>query len=279
MNNEWVEARKTETRKRFEEEKERIKKEISEFGRFFPGVEKTILENLDSLRYDDELLWYKLNDLEIDLRYGWRSTNLDYPDSYMEWFEKQLDYDRIKDCCVNYERYSDGELMEFDGSIIITDPCYIIRAEHHGTKSLTDDDWESCDYGSNMEALGIKKYMTRDTLYGDWSCTTFNTDTGEPIGEFCADAGLVSVFDLSEVLAYNPDFDYHIQRKWTTTLIENFKGTVQFVVKHVKGVHEDTTEWWNKGDEWEDYEVEVVGHGINKVTGDPINFVGRQTGF
>ena len=45
------------------------------------------------------------------------------------------------------------------------------------------------------------------------------------------------------------------------------------------GVYEDTTKWWNKGDKWEDYVVEVVGHGINKKTGEPINFVGKQTGF
>lgn len=237
------------------------------------------MQNIDLLQFDDEKLWYKLNDLEIDLRYGWRSTNLDAPDSYSEWFEKQLEYDRLKAYCVNYERYLDSEPMEFDGDIIITDPCYIIRAKHHGTEPLTKDDWDSCCYGEKMEVLGIKKYMTRDTLYGDWSCTTFNTDTEEPIGEFCADAGLVSVFDLAEVLSYNPDFDYHTERKWTTTLIKNFKGTVQFVVKHVEGVYEDTTKWWNKGDKWEDYVVEVVGHGVNKMTGEPINFVGKQTGF
>lgn len=275
----WVENRKIEARENFEKEKQRIKAEILRFGKLFPGVEKTIMQNIDLLQFDDEKLWYKLNDLEIDLRYGWRSTNLDAPDSYSEWFEKQLEYDRLKAYCVNYERYLDSEPMEFDGDIIITDPCYIIRAKHHGTEPLTKDDWDSCCYGEKMEVLGIKKYMTRDTLYGDWSCTTFNTDTEEPIGEFCADAGLVSVFDLAEVLSYNPDFDYHTERKWTTTLIKNFKGTVQFVVKHVEGVYEDTTKWWNKGDKWEDYVVEVVGHGVNKMTGEPINFVGKQTGF
>lgn len=275
----WVENRKTEARKIFEKEKQRIKREICEFGRFFPGFEKTVLQSIESLQYDDKQLWYKLNDLEIDLRYGWTNTNLDELDTYSEWFEKQLKYDKLKACCTNYERYLDSEPMEFDGDIIITDPCYIIRAKHHGTEPLTKDDWDSCCYGEEMEVLGIKKYMTRDTLYGDWSCTTFNTDTEEPIGEFCADAGLVSVFDLAEVLSYNPDFNYHTERKWTTTLVKNFKGTVQFVVKHVEGVYEDTTEWWNKGDKWEDYVVEVVGHGVDKKTGEPINFVGKQTGF
>lgn len=176
-------------------------------------------------------------------------------------------------------RYLDSEPVEFDGDIIITDPCYIIRAEHHGTKPITKDDWKACGYGENMKVLGINNYICRDTLYGDWSCTTFNSDTKEPIGEFCADAGMVAVFLLDEVLKYNPDFDYHKEKSWTTTLIKNFKGTVQFVVVYTEGVYEESTEYHKKGEKWEDYSVEVVGHGINKETGEPINFVGKQTGF
>lgn len=103
--------------------------------------------------------------------------------------------------------------MEFDGDIIITDPCYIIRAAHHGTPPLTDNDWAACNYENNMEVLGIHNYMTRDTIYGDWSCTVCNTDTNKPIGKFCADTGLVSVFLLDEVLKYNQDFDYNLDYK------------------------------------------------------------------
>ena len=174
----------------------------------------------------------------------------------------------------NLRRHLDMR-MEFDGDIIITDPCYIMRKNNE----LTEDDWGACNYGDDMEALGITHYMTRDTLYGDWSCTTFNTDTKEVIGEFCADAGLVSVFLLDEVLKYNPEFDYHLNKKGTTTWIRDFKGTVEFVVKHIEGYYEEDTDYWNKGDYWEDYVLEVVGHGINKVTGEPINFVGKQTGL
>ena len=160
--------------------------------------------------------------------------------------------------------------MEFDGDIIITDPCYIMRE---------DDDWVTCNYGENMEALGITHYMTRDTLQGDWSCTTFDTDTEEAIGEFCADAGLVSVFLLDEVLKYNPGYDWHITKPFTVTMIKDFKGTVIFAVKHIDGYYEEDTDYWKKGDYWEYYVLEVVGHGINKVTGKPINFVGKQTGI
>lgn len=113
-------------------------------------------------------------------------------------------------------------------------------------------DWERCEYGDEMEVLGINTYLSNRTIYGDWSCTTFNSDTKEKIGAFCADAGMVAVFLLDEVLKYNPDFDYHTERPWTTTLIRDFHGTVEL---HRQG--EDVT---------------VVGNGN-------VNFIGKQTGF
>lgn len=133
-------------------------------------------------------------------------------------------------------------------------------------------DWELSNYGSDMEVLGIKNYICRDTLYGDWSCTTYNSDTHEKIGEFCADAGMVGVFLLDEVLKYNPDFNYHIERPWTTTLIKDFDGEVEFEIIHTEGIWEDDTEFHNKGDRWEDDSVSVVGKGN-------INFETHQTGF
>ena len=138
--------------------------------------------------------------------------------------------------------------MKFKGDIIITDPCYIIRKENE----LTDDDWDACDWGDNMGVLGLTHSISRSTLYGDWSCTVYNSDTHEKLGEFCADAGMVAVFLLDEVLKYNPDFDYHINRPWTTTLIKDFDGDVIFEVV--------------------ENEVRVVGKGN-------VNFIGLQTGF
>ncbi|MBU5491335.1 hypothetical protein [Butyricicoccus intestinisimiae] len=162
--------------------------------------------------------------------------------------------------------------MEFDGDIIITDPCYILNRDNEG-------DWDRSHYGSNMESLGINHYMTRDTLYGDWGCTTFNLDTKEEIGRFCADTGLVSVFLLDEVLKYNPSFDYYTTRPWTTTLIKDFKGVVEFIVRNIQGEYTETTEYHQKGDRFEDQDVQVIGKGINKATGEVFRFVGKQTGF
>lgn len=133
-------------------------------------------------------------------------------------------------------------------------------------------DWELCNCGDNFEVLGIKNYICRDTLYGDWSCTTYNSDTHEELGEFCADAGMVGVFLLDEVLKYNPDFDYHINRPWTTTLIKDFNGEVEFEIIHTEGVYEEDTRFYNKGEKWEDDSVSVIGRGN-------INFETKQTGF
>jgi hypothetical protein len=72
------------------------------------------------------------------------------------------------------------------------------------------------------------------------------------LGNFCADTGLVSVFLLDEVLKYNSDFDYHLNRPHTTTLIKNFNGDIEITHR-------------NK-------EVCVVGKGN-------INFFTSQTGL
>jgi hypothetical protein len=121
-------------------------------------------------------------------------------------------------------------------------------------KKENPDDWEICKYGDNMKAIGINTYICTRTLYGDWSCTTFETETNNIIGQFCADAGLVAVFLLDEVLKYNPGFNYHIENPHTTTLIKDFDGDIEFDI-------DTNTET-----------VKVIGKGN-------INFYTEQTGY
>ena len=64
---------------------------------------------------------------------------------------------------------------------------------------------------------------------------------------------MVGVFLLEEVLKYNPNFDYHISKPWTTTLIKNFTGTIQ-ITNPEEGI------------------VSVVGEGN-------VNFYTKQTGL
>lgn len=187
--------------------------------------------------------------------------------------------------------------MKFKGTIIITDPCYVIKKDNYPSPKPSDfnlpesirgkpyteyktpdelaykvackkyfaeynekDDWSRCDCGYNMEALGISTYFTEDTIYGDWGCSTYKIvedpykvinnfveaeEKGEDyridcfkLGNFCADAGLVSVFLLDEVRKYNPDIDEWIaSHSWCVTTISDFDGEVNYYVDKNKEAH------------------------------------------
>jgi hypothetical protein len=112
--------------------------------------------------------------------------------------------------------------MRFIGDIIITDPCYIIQ----------DQDWGNFvfdDIEKEIRSLGFKNFMVNDTNYGDWFCETLEMYTNKKLGNFCADSGLVSIFLLEEVLAYNPKYnDYKDNNSSSVTFIKNFNGEIQF---------------------------------------------------
>jgi len=153
-----------------------------------------------------------------------------------------------------------GKSIEFDGcDIIITDPCYIMpeRVFDPITHELSRK-----DVGGTRRRHEIHS-LESDTLYGDWSCSVFKIVRTSKrrmkkhavnIGSFCADGGMVMVAKLSDVLEFNPEFDYHLTKPWTTALIKNFKGKVTF--KYVKKLDE----------------LQLVGEGS-------VNFVTTQTGF
>jgi len=163
--------------------------------------------------------------------------------------------------------------MRFKGTIIITDPCYIDTKEN----TLWCDTTGKFDIftGIGLEHFGFTTYLYRDTIYGDWSCMTFpikdsskdknssditlkDIDGNRPVlGNFCADAGLVGVFLLDEVLRFNPTFDYHTTRPWTTTTIKDFDGEIEIEAVSIQGG---------------DPEVVVRGRGN-------INFITKQTGL
>lgn len=134
--------------------------------------------------------------------------------------------------------------MEFKGDVIITDPCYII-------KDNENNDWKKCGYGECMEAQLeelnkldstrwdlIKKYgsdSVQAKIYDDKIADA--TVDIKSIGQFCADAGLVGVFLLDEVLKYNPEFDWWVSRPWTTTLIKDFDGEINYYVSNDDSAH------------------------------------------
>lgn len=124
-------------------------------------------------------------------------------------------------------------------------------------------DWELTGCGENMGILGLTHYMTSTTYYGDWGCTVYNIKTDQKLGEFCADSGMVGVFNLEEVLMYNPDFKKFIEEHpWCVTVIENFNGNVEFEIKETPGgVIDKDGNGHRKGEVWTNKELSVVGKG------------------
>ena len=127
--------------------------------------------------------------------------------------------------------------MKFQGDIIITDPMYIIPDDH-------ENDWHTCEYGENLEALGITAYIThdrgdcagQDLLDGD----LFEQGIIKVKGSFGHDSCMVSVMLLSEVLAYNPTA-LEDAGKGNYALIKQFDGEV--TVEEFEE-DEDTCECW-----------------------------------
>ena len=166
--------------------------------------------------------------------------------------------------------------------------AYKAALDKYYKESRKYDDWDKCDFGENMEVLDIHNYISESTIYGDWSCTTYQIDgvpkrvckqlllqalndnleneeygddellipdEGKAIGGFCADTGLVGVFLLDEVLAYNPEWKSWIEEhSWCATIIEDFEGEVEYYIDKV------------------DEEAHIVGTGN-------INFYTAQTGI
>lgn len=124
-----------------------------------------------------------------------------------------------------------------------------IREEINKIPPKEPSDFEKTNGYTEFSPLGIHDAIAKNNGYGDWSCTVYDTDTNTPIGKFSADAGMVGVFSLQQVLKYNPDFDNHITKPHTTTLIKNFKGKVRFdkdEVGNVIVIGEGSTNFFTK---------------------------------
>lgn len=268
MDKKWLEQKIKEHEGYLSEQKERLISEISSSKYVYDEDKSRFLSIINAAfeRPDSDTV-FELSLLNFKLMAKYISGSAERYDDVSEtdllgakeWIES-LDIFKTYEVLMYsskefYEKYIDSEPKEFDGDIIITDPCYIIPEEKNS-------DWELCEWGENMGALGLTNYLSRPTNYGDWYCATINTDTQKPIGYFAADTGMVAVFLLDEVLKYNPNYKV---RNDLATHIKDFKGTVQFVLE--SDFKENDEVLYPK-----DCDVKVVGHGINKVTGEPINF-------
>ena len=109
--------------------------------------------------------------------------------------------------------------MRFDGTVLITDPCYFIRNE---------SDWHECAFGANMGAVGFAHCLYIDA--GDEiGSTVRNTDTGEILGKFCTDSCAVVVTYYDEVFRYNPDYAEDLAKYSSSgAVLRDFHGDIRF---------------------------------------------------
>ena len=189
------------------------------------------------------------------LIYGIKCVNQN--DDYLgeeQYVNTELGFGVLQSCksmLWSLERLLDSEWVDIEGDIVITDPCY------------TTNEWRE---GFDLDSLPL----CRDTIYGDWGCTTFDSETKEEIGSFCADAGMVCVDTLENILKRKPDF-LEKYGEWCRTIIKNFKGMVRFKIVCLDEQRDKV-----KFDTW-NYEVRVEGMGVNTKTGEKICFITSQT--
>lgn len=169
--------------------------------------------------------------------------------------------------------------MIFKGTIVITDPCYL-------DADMDQDLWEASGYGDDLSVFGCSQWICKDTIYGDWSCTTYKGNSKEiskvveeiislereldtldendlgndpayeiiskqlrslykvmqekfpKLGNFCADAGMVCVVYLDDILKVNPTFkQWAYEHPWCVTIIPNFDGNIEYEVDDNTDAH------------------------------------------
>ena len=259
MNQAWVDAKKQESAQKVESLFTELRGNFERCGLFTEAEVPAIIERMKRGPIPMSVGLYEiLAECTVDRRKAMEDNELQsWIDDVFHFIHTQNDLiiGIIFEQQANYSVFLDSEPVCFDGDIIITDPGYMM---------MDDDGWSRCDCGRKLDVLGFTSYLTHNTICGDWSCTTYNIDTGEPMGTFCTIAGTVSVMLLDEAVRYNPHYLHDIvSQPHESTIVANFCGMVQIVVKEEGG----------------NPFVEVVGNGFNRVTGDPINFRSRQTGL
>lgn len=153
---------------------------------------------------------------------------------------------------------------------------YHDKSSYEKGKTEKSDDWTASGCGEDVSIFGITNYMSRDTIFGDWSCWVYDTQTKQPIGEFCADSGMVCVAELSEWRKYNPAIDCFItEHDWCIAVIKNFEGDIWFEVEDTSFEMKD--EKTGQKRIIKDYTVHVVGSGTKD--GKPFNFKTGMSGI
>lgn len=256
MDKKWIDKKRCIASLRYAKAKINVIKAIKDFDLLTPLDKEYIIEKVRVSTVDTDITdfqWLVFTVMNLNDRNG------------KYWFGdiERIFYNNLKfqeianvvPCIKALEKVQDSEWVDFDGDIVITDPYYTAE----DVEMLPDD----------------SPLLYRSTLCSDWnwSCITYSTENTynifgenykEKLGEFCSDYGTVCVDLLPNILERCPGFleiGDHCR-----TIIRNFKGRVKFQVDELRQPEQD----WDI--DINNYEVRVVGEGINTVTGEKISF-------
>ena len=140
--------------------------------------------------------------------------------------------------------------MFFKGTIVITDPCYI-KGSHLGklmSRNTIYGDWSCMVYPGTIEEnkspeewdakyyqfwhdynFSNKTKEEKDEMGNQWKVFKNQWMTDKNIyGQFCADSGMVAVFDYDKL--EEKDKERCNELKHCATIIEDFEGELEFVI-------------------------------------------------
>lgn len=148
------------------------------------------------------------------------------------------------------------EMNVENDTLIITDPCYILKEEHW-------EHWLGMEFGESP--IGLDNYLRQyhsfgeviaaDTGYGDWNNEVQDSKTGAVLGEFTADAGMVIVCTASDLTNYGYDKEKFLDlvERGCITIIPNFTGTVELHYEYSKDESKLAVIYGMSKDEDEDF--------------------------
>lgn len=151
--------------------------------------------------------------------------------------------------------------MNFKGTIVVTDPCYMNGVKCPMQRGTIYGDWSCMVYPGNINEN--KKHEEWDEHYfkffNEYNFTgktpeekqvmlaeyeKFREEWGKNIlGEFCADSGQVGVFEWDKLGEENQK--WATEHPWCAAIIKDFDGDVEFELidesVHVVGTTENHT--------------------------------------
>lgn len=160
-----------------------------------------------------------------------------------------------------YIKCLDSKHLNIKGKIIITDPAFIFITKINNEMVFLQKAWERAYCGTKLELFGFKNFICEEITSGESFYELYINKKRTPSGYFTSKTGIIGVFQLDEIIKFNPYFmDYYNYHMEDFAVINNFDGDVR-VSREVY--------WENENSEIEKrimYHKQLLGVGENSIS-------------